>query len=158
MNEKIKIRKIIHLLLYIIIPLGLGTIVGFLSGSNSGYSEFTKPIFAPPGIVFPIVWSILYILMGISAYKVSISDSPYRTIALKTYYTQLIINLLWSFIFFKFKLLLLAAMWIVLLIVFVIKMIIEFKKVNKLAAYLQLPYLLWLVFALILNISVYTLN
>lgn len=158
MNDKIKKRKFVQLILYIIIPLGLGALTGFLSGSYNGYSNFTKPPFAPPGIIFPIVWSILYTLMGISSYKISISDSPFRTTALKSYYIQLIVNLLWSFIFFKFKLFLLAALWIVLLIILVIKMIIEFKKVNKVAAYLQIPYLLWLIFALILNISIYLLN
>ncbi len=158
MKNKNKIKKLFNLILSIVIPLALGALVGFLSGSSNGYNDFIKPIFAPPGIVFPIVWSILYILMGISEYIISMSDSLYRNNALNIYYVQLIVNLLWSFIFFKFKLILLAAIWILLLIVLVILMIIKLKKVNMFSAYLQIPYLLWLVFALILNISIYILN
>lgn len=155
---KFNYKKISQLIIFIIIPLGLGTLVGFLSGSNSGYSKFIKPAFAPSGIVFPIVWTVLYILMGISAYLIFNSKNPKSSIALKTYYTQLLINLLWSFIFFNFRLILLAAIWIVLLITLVIDMILKFKKINKVAGYLQIPYLLWLIFAFILNISIYFLN
>ena len=153
-----KKKKIISLLIYILIPLVLGAIVGFLSGSNDGYKEFIKPVFAPPGIVFPIVWSILYILMGISAYIVANSNSLYRNIALKNYYIQLTLNLLWSFIFFKFKLLLLSSIWILVLIFFVIQMIKYFYKTKKIAGFLQLPYLLWLIFAFILSITIYIIN
>lgn len=153
-----KRKKIISLLIYILIPLVLGAIVGFLSGSNDGYKEFIKPIFAPPGIVFPIVWSILYILMGISAYIVANSNSLYRNIALKNYYIQLTLNLLWSFIFFKFKLLLLSSIWILVLIYFVIQMIKYFYRTKKIAGFLQLPYLLWLIFAFILSITIYIIN
>jgi len=156
--NNIKKGKIIKLIIYILIPLGLGTLVGFLSGSSNGYTDFVKPPFAPAGILFPIVWTILYILMGISSFIISQSDSPLRSISLKTYFIQLVVNLAWSFIFFKLKLILLAAIWILLLIILVIKMILEFKKVNKFAGYLQIPYLLWLIFALILNISIYILN
>jgi len=158
MRNKIIRNKIFKFILYIIIPLGLGTIVGFLSGSNQGYTEINKPFFAPSGIVFPIVWSILYIIMGISAYKISESSSAYRNIALNSYYTQLFVNLLWSFIFFKLKMLLLAALWIILLIYLVIKMIINFNKIDKISSYLQIPYLIWLVFAFILNITIYFIN
>lgn len=158
MKKKINKYNFWRLLLNIVIPVGLGALVGFISGSNNGYNEFVKPVFAPPGIVFPIVWTVLYILMGISAYLIYNSDSLYRNNALKTYYFQLIVNLLWSFIFFKFKLLFLAIIWIILLIYLVIKMIIQYKKINKVASYLQIPYLLWLFFALVLNIGFYVLN
>ena len=153
-----KKKKIISLLIYILIPLVLGAIVGFLSGSNDGYKEFIKPDFAPPGIVFPIVWSILYILMGISAFIVASSNSLYRNIALKNYYIQLTLNLLWSFIFFKFKLLLLSSIWILVLIYFVIQMIKYFYRAKKIAGILQSPYLLWLIFAFILSITIYIIN
>ena len=157
MNNVLK-NKILSFVLNIIIPLGLGALVGFLSGSNNGYNEFIKPNFAPPGIVFPTVWSILYILMGISAYMIKQSDSLYRNNALKLYYAQLIVNLLWSFLFFKFKLILFSALWILLLIYLVIKMILQFYKIKKVASYLQLPYLLWLIFAFILNLTIFILN
>ena len=153
-----KKEHIKSLILNIIIPVALGGLVGFLSGSSDGYKDLIQPSFAPPGIVFPIVWTILYILMGISAYIIKKTNSIYSKKALKTYYISLAINLLWSFLFFKFKWLLFSALWIILLIYFVIKMIVEYYKIKKVAAYLQLPYLIWLIFAFILNVSIYILN
>ena len=158
MKKNILLTKLFSLFINIIIPVGLGALVGFLSGSSDGYKELIQPSFAPPGIVFPIVWTILYTLMGISAYIIKESNSENRKTALKTYYTSLIINLLWSFLFFKFKLLLLSALWILLLIYYVIKMIVQYYKIKKVASYLQLPYLLWLIFAFVLNTTIYFLN
>jgi len=142
----------------ILIPVGLGALVGFLTSSSTSYANFNQPVFAPPAILFPIVWTILYTLMGISSYIISESNSPYKEKALSTYRTQLIINLLWSIIFFTFDLKILAFVWIILLIAFVIKMIREFLSINKTAGYLQIPYLLWLIFATILNLSIIFLN
>jgi len=158
MKKNVLLTKLFSLFINIIIPVGLGALVGFLSGSSDGYKELIQPSFAPPGIVFPIVWTILYTLMGISSYIIKESDSSYRNTALKTYYISLFINLLWSFLFFKFKLLLLSALWILLLIYYVIKMIVQYYKIKKVASYLQLPYLLWLIFAFVLNITIYFLN
>ena len=117
------------------------------------YESLTLPSLAPPGITFPIVWTILYILMGISAYLISQKDKV-PTI----YYIQLFVNALWSIIFFVFKLRLLAFFWIVLLIFLVVIMIYKFYKIDKTAAYLQIPYLLWIAFASYLNLSIYLLN
>lgn len=142
----------------ILIPVGLGALVGFLTSSSTNYTNFNQPSFAPPAIVFPIVWTILYTLMGISSYIVSESNFQSKEKALSTYWIQLIINLLWSIIFFTFDLKTLAFIWIILLIVLVIKMIKEFLSINKTAGYLQIPYLLWLVFAAILNLSIIFLN
>jgi len=142
----------------ILIPVGLGALVGFLTSGSMNYSNLNQPSFAPPAIVFPIVWTILYTLMGISSYIISESNSSNKEKALSTYWTQLIINLLWSIIFFIFNLRTLAFIWIILLIVFVIKMIREFLLINKTAGYLQIPYLLWLIFAAILNLSIVILN
>ena len=136
-----------RLFISILIPLLLGTIVGLIT--NSGYKDMIQPSFSPPGIIFPIVWGILYILMGISNYLVPNN---------KYYYPQLIINLLWSFIFFTFKLYLLAFLWIIVLIVFVILMIKEYYKSNRLSAIIQIPYLLWLIFAAILCYATFKLN
>ena len=150
---KINYKKLI---ISVIIPLLLGALVGLLSGSSSGYKSMITPSFAPPGILFPIVWSILYILMGVSDYlvkeKLNIDKS------LRIYNIQLLVNLLWSFIFFTFKLYLLAFLWIILLIVLVIKMIIKYYKISNISAYLQIPYLLWIIFASILCFSIYLLN
>lgn len=152
-NMKIDYKK---LFLNILIPVILGAIVGFLSGSSKGYDYIVQPSFAPPSIVFPIVWTILYILMGVSSYIVSTNDA-YNN-ALPSYYFQLIINLLWSFIFFKFKLYFIAFLWIILLIVSVIVMIKKFYNISRVSAYLQIPYLLWLIFAAYLNYAIYILN
>lgn len=150
---KINIKK---LAISILIPLGLGFIVGLLSGSSDGYKDIIQPSFAPPGWLFPVVWSILYILMGISDYL--IKDNLNTNSSLKIYKIQLVVNLVWSFIFFKFKLFLLSFLWIILLIFLVVNMIKKYISINKTSAYLQIPYLLWIIFAAILNFSIYLLN
>lgn len=146
------------LLVSILIPVVSGIIIGLISSSYNNYSNLNLPSFAPPGILFPIVWTILYTLMGISSYIIDESNSYKKRKALSIYKIQLVINLLWSIIFFVFDLKTLAFVWIILLIVAVITMIKEFYNINKTAAYLQVPYLLWLIFASILNLSVIFLN
>jgi len=145
------------LILNIIIPLIIGGI-GTLLGNPSNYSIINKPSFSPPAFIFPIVWTILYILMGISAYMIMISDNKDKNKAYGIYLVQLIVNGLWSLFFFRFKWYLFSFLWIILLISLVIIMIDKFYKINKIAGYLQLPYLLWLIFASILNLSIYLLN
>ena len=140
--------KIISLFL----PLILGSIVGLIVSSN-GYTTLNQPPLAPPGVLFPVVWSILYLLMGIS-YNLTSKSKDIKLI----YYLQLIFNYLWSFIFFVFEMQLLAIIWIIILIFLVIIMTIKFYNDNKLAAYLQIPYLIWLIFALYLSIGIYILN
>lgn len=152
---KINIKK---LLFYIFIPLFLGSIVGFLTASSNNYNEFIKPSFSPPAIVFPIVWTILYTLMGISSYIISESYNYQKKEALFLYILQLIVNLLWSFLFFSFKLYFFSFLWILLLIVLVVFMIRKFYNISKVSGILQIPYLVWLLFASILNLSIYILN
>ena len=130
----------------------LGFMVGMLSGSGKGYSNIVQPSFAPPGWLFPVVWTILYILMGIGDYLTKDSKS------LSIYKYQLGVNLLWSFLFFTFKWYLISFLWIILLIVLVVKMIKEFDSINDKAGKLQIPYLIWIIFACILNFSIYILN
>ena len=146
------------LFISILIPVGLGALVGFISSSYSNYTDLTLPSFAPPGILFPIVWTILYTLMGISSYIISESISYQKDKALSIYWIQLGINLLWSIIFFVLNLKTLAFIWIILLIIVVIIMIKRFLSINKLAGYLQIPYLLWIIYAAILNLSIIFLN
>lgn len=146
------------LFISILIPVGLGTLVGFISSSYSNYTDLTLPSFAPPGILFPIVWTILYTLMGISSYIISESISYQKDKALSIYWMQLMINLLWSIIFFVLNLKTLAFIWIILLIIAVIIMIKRFLSINKLAGYLQIPYLLWIIYAATLNLSIIFLN
>ena len=146
------------LFISILIPVVLGSFVGFLTGPSSTYSDLVLPSFAPPGIVFPIVWTILYTLMGISSYLIYKSDSYNKEEALIVYGIQLVINLLWSFWFFTFKFYLFSFIWILLLIFFVVLMIKKFLSISKISGYLQIPYLLWLIFASILNLFVVFLN
>lgn len=139
-------------------PLVLGLIVGFLSRPTASYEALVKPFFSPPGFVFPIVWTILYLLMGISSYLIAQSNNPRRYPALITYMEQLFVNLAWSPIFFTLNFRFLAFLWILFLIYLVVKMIVQFKRVSHRAAYLQIPYLLWLIFAALLNFSIVILN
>ena len=140
-----------HLIKDILIPVIMGGIIGLIISPFMNYQNLTKPPFSPPGIVFPIVWTILYIIMGYSFNK---QNEQNKTI----YYTQLIVNGLWSIIFFIFKWYLLSSIWIVLLIILVIIMIYKFYNENKLSGLINLPYLIWLLFALYLSIGVYLLN
>lgn len=132
-------------------PLILGSIVGFLIKDSLDYEKLLKPPLSLPGIIFPIIWSILYLLMGISYFLYRRQNQASKTIIL--YYLQLGLNLSWTFIFFVFKFRFLAIFWIVLLIINVFLLI----KKNK-VFYLLIPYLIWLLFALYLNIGVYLLN
>ena len=145
----------------ILIILGTFLIGGFFSffipNSRGFYSTLEKPPLSPPGILFPIVWSILYILMGISLYIVSESETRKEENYL-IYIIQLVVNSLWTLLFFGLNLQLLSFLWILLLIVLVVVMIISFYQTNKLAGLLQIPYLLWLLFAAYLNFGIYILN
>lgn len=143
------------------IAIGLGT--GLLSvlltlGNFKAYSALLQPPLAPPGLLFPVVWTILYILMGVSAYLVYECDTEEKYIGLAVYVLQLIFNFLWSIIFFNIGNLLFAFVWLVFLWVLVLAMSISFYKVNKTAGLLQIPYLLWVTFAGYLNIALYILN
>ena len=141
----------------ILIPVIIGGIVGFIISKSIDYNSLQKTFLAPPSILFPIVWTILYILMGVS-YGIledkSLNDSKTKNI----YYLQLFVNALWSIIFFTLKLRLFAFIWIILLDILVIVMIISFYKKNKLSGLLQIPYLLWVLYASYLNIAIYLLN
>jgi len=146
-------------LLIAAIPLIGGIISGLLTMGNMDYYDtLTKPPLSPPGILFPIAWSILYILMGISSLIIAKSSSPDKQNALTVFYTQLIFNLLWPLIFFNLNELLFAFVWLVFLWILVFANIVYFAKISKPAAWLLVPYLLWITFAGYLNLSVYLLN
>ena len=141
----------------ILIPVILGSIVGFIISRFIDYNSLQKPFLAPPSITFPIVWSILYILMGISYGILKSNNLTDRKIDL-IYYIQLGVNLLWSIIFFILKWRLFAFICIILLAILIIVMIKKFYNKNKIAGLLQIPYLLWILFAGYLNIAFYLLN
>ena len=137
--------------------MALGGIVALLISGFMDYNELNKPPLSPPGFIFGIVWTVLYILMGVSYGILASKDLVDKSIN-TIYYLQLFVNLLWPIAFFIFKWRLFAFFWLLLLILLVIKMIIDFYKKNKLSAYLQIPYLLWCIFASYLNLGVYLLN
>ena len=148
-----------RLLLSLVISLGVGVVAGLITRSSvADYSLLDKPAFAPPPWLFPIVWIILYILMGISAYIIYESFCANRSRALKLYTVQLALNFLWPIIFFNFKLYFFAFIWILALWIAIIFMIFSFYRCNKLAAYLQIPYFLWATFATVLTYGVSLLN
>lgn len=130
------------LALYIAIPLVLGVIVGLITMKAS--LSYNGPV---PRWIFPIAWSILYVLMGISSYFISDNKK-----LLNIYKISLVVNLLWPIIFFLFKLKVLAFFWILALILIVGYMMYEFYRENKLSSYLLIPYMLWIIFASILNL------
>ena len=141
----------------ILLPVVLGGIVGFIISGFMNYNMLQKPPFAPPAILFPIVWTILYVLMGVS-YGTLKSKGKTNDKINNIYYEQLFINLLWPIFFFVLDWRLFSFVWIILLVIVVIKMIIEFYKEDKIAGLLQIPYLIWLLFASYLNLSFYLLN
>ncbi len=141
-------------IIYSLVPIIGGGIVGLIISSYMDYQDLIKPPLAPPGFIFPIVWTILYILMGVSYYISNSDDKELDQI----YLLQLLVNLLWPIIFFVLKMYFSAFLWIILLLILVIVMIKEFLRIKKLSGYLQIPYLLWLLFATYLNIGVFILN
>ena len=148
------------LIIFILIPLGVGLLASLLTrnGVNNYTTNLIKPVFAPPKILFPIVWTILYILMGYSSYLIYDSMSCYKGTCLILYALNLFLNFMWTIIFFNLEARLFAFLFIILLLVVVGLMIYCFLGINKKAAYLNIPYFVWLVFATILNFSVYILN
>ena len=146
------------LIIFIVITFIIGGFFSFFINSRGFYNSLEKPPLSPPGVLFPIVWSVLYILMGVSLYLVSESDSMNKEQSYLIYIVQLVVNSLWTLLFFGFGLQLLSFLWILLLIVLVVIMIINFYKANKVSGLLQIPYLLWLLFAAYLNLAIFIIN
>lgn len=147
------------LLISLFIPLAIGGLSALLTrNSMMIYERIQKPALAPPPVVFPIVWTVLFLLMGISAYLVYVSQAENRQGALVLYAVSLIVNFLWPVLFFILQAYLLSFLWILLLWVLILLMILQFHKASPLAAYLQIPYLLWVTFAAYLNLMVFLLN
>lgn len=154
-NMKIKWKRLI---IIICITFVVGSFFSWFTMNNMDtFKELAKPINIP-GILFPIVWSILYLLMSISCYIITESSNKDKDYAILIYIIQLIINSTWSLIFFGFGVYLFSFIWLLLLLSMIIVMIIKFYKINKKAAYLNIPYLLWVIFAGYLNFGIYLLN
>ena len=145
----------------IALPLLVGIVSGLLTrNAMSQFRLLNQPPLSPPAWLFPVVWTILYTLMGVSAYLIQTSDASEeeKSDALAIYYYQLIVNFLWPVFFFNFGWYLFSFFWLLLLWTLVIWMIWRFDKINKVAAYLNIPYLLWLTFAGYLNFAIWWLN
>ena len=149
------------LLISILIPLAVGGLAGILTrGSMKNYQIIERPPLSPPGIVFPFVWGILYILMGIASYLVyqKAFDSSEKTRALRLYTIQLVLNFLWPILFFNLQSYWLSFILLLTLLFFVLLTTNAFYSISRNAGLLLIPYLIWLVFAAYLNLGVAILN
>lgn len=145
----------------IAIPLAVGAISGYLTrGGMEIFKILDKPPLSPPGWLFPVVWGILYVLMGIASYLVVTSDADQKEIskALNLYGAQLAVNFFWPIFFFGFTLYLFSFLWLILLWILIVFTILFFYKISKTAAYLMIPYLVWVTFAGYLNAGIWLLN
>lgn len=148
------------LIVAVVIPLAVGGISSLIvnSGFKSYAEEAVKPPLSPPQWIFPIVWTLLYILMGISSYLVYQKDKTSSKQPIAVYVIQLALNFMWPVFFFSLKAYLFSFIWLILLWAFVLAMTVMFYRTDKIAGLIQLPYLIWLTFAAYLNLGVYFLN
>lgn len=133
----------------------------FTAGNMNIYSEIEKPPLAPPSVLFPIVWTLLYILMGVSAAMIYLQRKENPRAArnsLAAYGVSLFLNFFWSIIFFNMQAFLFSFIWLILLWISILITILQYRKISPLAAALQMPYLLWVTFAGYLNLAIYILN
>lgn len=156
--KKVNIKKYAF---WILLSEGVGALSGWLSrdGMKAYESAIIQPPLSPPPWLFPIVWTVLYALMGIGAARVyTAPGGPHRSKGLNLFILQLVVNFFWSLIFFNAQAFGFALLWLILLWALVLWMIVEFRKVDKTAGNIQIPYLLWLTFATYLNLGVWYLN
>ncbi len=155
-----KKHSISDLLIYVISAEAVGALSALLSGGfGDFFLKYEKPPLLPPAWLFPVVWTILYALMGISAYLVSrYAEGNIKNRALKIYWTQLAVNFMWSIVFFRFELLWGAVIVVLVLLAPVAAMISSFKKIRAAAGYINIPYLLWVAFAAYLTTAIAVIN
>ena len=148
------------LLIALAIPLAVGGLGALLSGGMGDYRAMNQPPLSPPGWVFPVVWSILYLLMGYSSYLVWVSNAPktQKGKALMLYGAQLLANFIWPLLFFRAQMYLTALVWLVVLWLLILLTIRAFGKNRELAGDLLIPYILWVSFAFYLNFGIFLLN
>ena len=147
--------------LWVLFAEAVGALSGWLTreGTKIYNAVIVQPPLSPPSIIFPIVWGILFALMGIGAARVALAPaSGARSRSLLIFLVQLAFNFFWSIIFFNFQAFGFAFIWLMLLWLLILWMILSFRKVDRLAAWLQLPYLFWVTFAAYLNFGVWLLN
>lgn len=162
----ISVKQVRNFFICVLIPLAVGYASSVISNLIAGidistyYTQLIKPSFAPVGFVFPIVWTILYILMGISSYLIIKNGCELAKVkdAMFFYWLQLALNFIWSILFFGLDLRLTAMVDLVILLLVVVNMTLKFAKINKKAAYLNIPYIIWLIYAGFLNYFIWIIN
>ena len=145
-------------ILQVILALAVGGLSALLAGGMDTYGELVKPPLSPPGWVFPVAWTILYILMGIAAGMILVSRDEDRGGAMGLYYLQLALNFVWSPLFFRFGWITFAAVWLAALVAAVYAAYRRFRRIAPTAGWLLVPYLAWCVFAFYLNVGFVVLN
>ncbi|MBR5516065.1 MAG: tryptophan-rich sensory protein [Clostridia bacterium] len=160
--QKEKFHKISVYIIACAIPLAIGITSALLTRNNMQiYSELVTPPLSPPSFLFPLVWTVLYILMGISSARVYLNRNKSQKNAsdgLSFYVLSLAFNFAWSLIFFNMRRFLFAFVWLLILLYLIIRTVICYKKVDKIAAKLQIPYIIWVCFAGYLNFGIWVLN
>ena len=160
MKAKTK-RNVLLYSVSIAVPLCVGILSALITAGNMNiYKELNTPPLSPPSVLFPIVWTVLYVLMGISCATVykygKVSKSAEK--GLYYYAASLFFNFVWSILFFNLRLFLPAFLWLLMLLYLIIRTVICYYKVNRPAAYLQIPYIIWVAFAGYLNLGIRILN
>lgn len=157
-DGKVKIKALI---ISVLVTLGMGALGSFLGVPYvSDYLKLNKPIFSPPGFIFPVVWTILYILMAIAVYRVYLKKFSGINInrALRLYTLQLFLNFLWPVLFFRFRLYGISFLELLILLILILLTFFEFFKTDKVAAFLLIPYIVWVSFAGVLNYAIWMMN
>ena len=153
---KIQWKKLIF---YIAVPLVVGTVAALLAREGMAmFDAVIKPPLTPPAWLFPVCWTVLYVLMGIASYLVAVSDDDLRGNGIVFYGIQLILNFFWPLIFFNHSLYLFSFVWLVILWAMILVTMLKFYKISERAGDLMLPYILWVTFAGYLNFGIFLLN
>lgn len=150
-------RKYKSLILNIALPLGVGIVSALLTmGAMEDFAALNQPPLSPPGWLFPVVWTILYVLMGVSSWMIQRIDAQARP--LSVYYVSLVFNFFWSIFFFICRLWLLSLVWLLILWILVLIYTVGYFRIDRRAGWLQVPYAVWCAFAIYLNFGVLLLN
>lgn len=153
--------NVVALIVALFIPLAVGGISAALSAKGmTTYGSMNKPPLSPPAWLFPVAWTILYLMMGLASYFVFVAESDSRSkwAALAVYCVQLLMNFMWSIVFFSWGQYLFAFVWLIIMWALVILCTVLYQRVDRLAACLMIPYIVWLTFAAYLNMGAYILN
>jgi len=150
-------KKYKSLILNIAVPLAVGLVSGLLTmGAMEDFSALNQPPLSPPGWLFPVVWTILYVLMGVSSWR--IANRNRQATALTVYYVSLVFNFFWSIFFFVCQMWLFALIWLLILWILILIYTVGYFRIDRLAGWLQVPYAVWCAFAIYLNLGIVILN